>query len=76
MGADIQFPATSEPGALAWRDLVWAALGMLWGEEVGERAAGSGHPSYLHALPGGQCGSSPHLPSPSLNRQTLFSRWI
>lgn len=47
MGADIQFPATSEPGALAWRDLVWAALGMLWGEEVGERAAGSGHPSYL-----------------------------
>lgn len=48
MGAEIQFPATNEPGALAWRHLVWVALGMLWGEEVGERAAGSGHPSYLH----------------------------
>lgn len=60
VGAEIQFPATNEPGALAWRDLVWVALGTLWGEEVGERAAGSGHPSYLHPLPGGQCGSSPH----------------
>lgn len=70
MGAEIQSPATNEPGALAWRDLVWVALGMLWGEEVGERTAGSGHPSYLHPLPGG---SVRQQLSTSLNSQTLVS---
>lgn len=42
---------------------------MLWGEEVGERAAGSGHPSYLHALLGESVRQQPS-PALTISEQT------